>query len=256
MKNVSVEKFAANFTAKTNPASAVIISNLRTAALAAYNSVETAKQLCMMAGQMMLDEKARVEHGDFQQHIASILPEIPYETCRVWMRAAGNILKALPAIDVEATSISTILSTPDGDLPAEALRYKQAWLDFTADKSIRQCLDSVTVYGDDAHRVDRAVNGKVKGGKGSEAASDRKAFEKFTATKLGHITTFLTVAKKSAASGKKQIVGWRELSPVQRNAIGAAFTNSLEKWPNWLLEILADKIKTESKLSDAERLSR
>ena len=248
-KTVSLQKFAANFAATPN-------STLRTAIVAALSSVENAKQLCMMAGQMLLDEKATMEHGDFQAHIAKLVPEVSYETCRVWMRAAANIVKALPTVDVETVSISQILSTPDADLPAEALRYKQAWLDFTADKSIRQCLDSVTVYGDAAHRVDRAVNGKTKGGKGSENAPDRKAFEKFTATKLGHITTFLTVQKKSAASGKKQIIGWRQLSPVQQNAIGAAFTQSLEKWPTWLLEILADKIKTESRLDDAARLAR
>ncbi len=252
MKNVSLEKFARNFAAPAN-------TTLRTAVLAALSSVENAKQLCMMAGQMLLDEKATMDHGDFQQHIAKTIPEVHYDTCRVWMRAAGNIVKALPAVDfvdVEVISISQILSSPEEKLTPDQRIYKQAWLDFTADKSIRQCLDSVTIYGSPAHNVDRAVNGKTKGGKGSENAPDRKAFEKFTATKLGHITTFLTITKKSAASGKKQIVGWRQLSPVQQNAIGAAFTASLQKWPTWLLEILADKIKTESKLGDAERLAR
>ena len=258
MKTVSLQKFAANFAAPSR-GSAPANPHLRTAVLAALSAVENAKQLCMMAGQMLLDEKSTVEHGDFQAHIAKLIPEISYETCRVWMRAAANIVKALPAvdfIDVEVVSISQILSSPEEKLTPDQRIYKQAWLDFTADKSIRQCLDSVTIYGEPAHNVDRAVNGKTKGGKGSDAAPDRKAFEKFTATKLGHITTFLTVTKKSAASGQKQVVGWRELSPVQRNAIGAAFTNSLEKWPQWLLDILADKIKTELKMSDAQRLTR
>ena len=251
MKNVSLQKFAANFAAPAN-------SHLRAAVLAALSAVENAKQLCMMAGQMLLDEKARLEHGDFDAFVAQTIPEVSVQTCRVWMRAAGNIVKALPeaVVDVETVSISQILSKPDAELTPAQRKYKQAWFDFTADKSIRQCLDSVTIYGEPAHNVDRAVNGKTKGGKGSDAAPDRKAFEKFTATKLGHITTFLTVQKKSAASGRKQIMGPRTLSPVQQNAIGAAFTHSLEKWPTWLLEILADKIKTESRMSDAERYAR
>jgi hypothetical protein len=112
----------------------------------------------------------------------------------------------------------------------------------------------VFVDGDDAHRVDRAVNGKTKGGIGKQ--KDRKAFEKFTATKLQHITSFLTVTKKSAASGRRQIIGWRKLSPVQETQIGAAFCAAIEKWPAQLLETIADKIKTEAKLSDAERLAR
>jgi hypothetical protein len=231
-------------------------SPLRTAILAALEAVEGAKQRCIYAGQMLLDEKTQIPHGEFHEHIARVCPEVHYETCRVWMRAAGNISKALPpmVIDVETVSVSQVLAAADADLTPDQRKYKQAWFEFTADKTIKQCLDSVTVYGEPAHRVDRAVNGKIKGGVGMQ--KDRKAFEKFTAIKLGHITTFLTVRKKSAASGRKQIVGWRQLSPVQQNAIGAAFTHSLEQWPAWLLEILADKIKTESRMSDAERLSR
>jgi len=209
----------------------------------------------------LLDAKAQTEHGEhgnFQEFIAKAIPQVSYETCRIWMRAAANISKALPpvTVDVETVSISHILNSEPASLTPDQRKYKQAWLDFTADKSIRQCLDSVTVYGDPAHRVDRAVNGKTKGGKGGKEAPDRKAFEKFTATKLKHITTFLTVAKKSVASGKKQIVGFRKLSPVQQTQIGAAFCMFLETAPDWLLETLADKIKTESKLSPAERLSR
>ena len=248
MKHVSLQKFADNFAAPAN-------TTLRTAVLAALNSVETAKQLCMMAGQMLLDEKAKCQHGDFKAHIAKLIPEISYETANMWMRAAANIAKALPpmTVDVEA---SVILQTPDDKLTPEQLEYKQAWFDFTADKTIKECLNSVTVYGDDAHRVDRAVNGKTKGGKGSEKAADRKAFEKFTATKLGHITTFLTIQKKALGTGKKKIVGWRELSPVQRTQIGAAFTHFLMTAPDWLLDIMADQIKTETKMGPAERLSR
>lgn len=250
MKTVSLQKFADNFAAPAN-------TMLRTAVLAALSSVENAKQLCMMAGQMLLDEKAKVEHGDFQAHIAKLIPEISYETAKVWMRAAGNIAKALPPITVDVeVSVSHILQAPDEELTPDQRQFKQAWFDFTADKTIKECLNSVTVYGDAAHRVDRAVNGKTKGGKGSEKAADRKAFEKFTATKLGHITTFLTIQRKALGAGKKKVVGWRELSPVQKTQIGAAFSHFLMTAPDWLLDIMADQIKTESKMSAAERLSR
>ena len=229
---------------------------LRTAILTALAAVEGAKQKCIYAGQMLLDEKARIDHGEFQDHIAKTIPEVSYETVNIWMRAAANISKALPpmVIDVESVTISQVLASPDAELTPDQRNYKQAWLDFTADKTIKQCLDSVTVYGDPAHRIDRAVNGKLKGGVGMQ--KDRKAFEKFTATKLGHITTFLTVQKKSTANGRKQVIGWRNLSPVQQTQICAAFCSFLQTAPDWLMETLADKIKTESKLSDAERLAR
>lgn len=249
MKTVSLQKFADNFVAPTN-------TTLRTAVLAALNSVENAKQLCMMAGQMLLDAKGQMEHGEFDDYIAKTIPEVSPQTCRTWMRAAANIAKALPplTVDVEVT-VSQVLSLPDDELTEDQRKYKQAWFDFTADKTIKECLNSVTVYGDDAHRVDRAINGKTKGGKGSAAAGDRKAFEKFTATKLGHITTFLTIQKKALGAGKK-VVGWRELSPVQRTQIGAAFTQFLMTAPDWLLDIMGDQIKQETKMSAAERLSR
>ena len=230
---------------------------LRTVVIDALQSVESAKQKCILAGQMLLDKKDLMDHGDFETFVAQQIPEVSIQTCRTWMRAAANISRALPpmTVDVEVT-VSQVLSRPDAELTDEQRKYKQAWFDFTADKTIKECLNSVTVYGDDAHRVDRAVNGKTKGGKGGEKAADRKAFEKFTATKLGHITTFLTVQKKALGTGKKKIVGWRELSPVQRTQIGAAFTHFLMTAPDWLLEVMADQVKTELKMNPAERLSR
>ena len=239
--------------------SLTLTTGLRSAVLDALQSVEFAKQKCILAGQMLLDEKLKIDHGDFQAYIAKTIPEISYDTAKVWMRAAGNVAKALPpmTIDVESeVSVSSILSTPDKDLTTDQLKYKQAWFDFTADKTIKECLNSVMVYGDDSHRVDRAINGKTKGGKGGTKVADRKEFERFTATKLGHITTFLTVRKKMAGTGKSKIVGPRPLSPVQQAQISAAFINFLETAPNWLLLTLHDKITTESKLSEPQRYSR
>lgn len=234
-------------------------TGLREAVIDALQSVEFAKQKCILAGQMLLDEKTRIGHGDFEQHVTKLIPEVSIQTVRTWMRAASSVAKALPpmTIDIQSeVSVSTILSSPDKDLTKDQLKYKQAWFDFTADKTIKECLNSVMVYGDDSHRVDRAINGKTKGGKGGDKVSDRKEFERFTATKLGHITTFLTVQKKMAGTGKKKIVGPRPLSPVQQAQISAAFINFLETAPNWLLITLHDKITTESKLSEPQRYSR
>lgn len=251
MKNVSLKKFADNFTGA--PAET---GKLRTVVLSAMSAVENAKQLCMLAGQMLLDEKEKMEHGEFQAYIAKSIPEISYETAKVWMRAATNILKALPplTVDVEAVTVSEVLAKEDSELSPDQRKYKQAWLDFTADKTIKECLNSVTVYGDDAHRVDRAVNGKTKGGKGSAAAADRKAFEKFIALKLAHITTFLTVQKSVA--GRRRVMGWRQLPPAQDAAVKAAFSQFWKTAPRDVLELSMDVINQELKLNDAERLAR
>lgn len=224
-------------------------------ALEAIASIEDAKQKCMAVGQRLNEIKEKCEHGDFLNRLKNCLPEISSDSANRWMRAAANIIKALPPapIDIEV-SISTILATADKELTADQRKYKQDWFDFTENKTIKECLNSVTVYGDDAHRVDRAINGKTKGGIGKQ--KDRKAFEKFTAEKLRHITTFLTLQKKSVGTGKKKVCGWRKISPVQQTQIGAAFNVFWETAPQWLLEVCADKIKTESKLNDGERLAR
>ena len=235
----------------------VFAKDLRPTIIEALGSVENARQKCLIAGQRLNEEKKRLEHGDFLAELAREIPEITVRTAQSWMRAAGNIYKALPepVIDVESTvTVSDMLTLPDSELTAAQKKYKQSWFEFTADKTIKECCAGVFVDGDEAHRVDRAVNGKTKGGVGKQ--KDRKAFEKFTATKLDHITTFLCINKKSRVTGKKKVTGWRKLSPVQQTQISAAFNLFCETAPEWLLANLKDKITTELKMSDAQRITR
>jgi hypothetical protein len=229
-------------------------TGLKNAVAEALSSVEDARHKCFIAGMKLLELKESVEHGQFDIAVSELLPEITMRTAQAWMRCGQNFLKAIPkpdAIDIEA---SVVLTTPDKDLPEAARKWKQEQLELWGNKTIREASAGVTVDGDEAHRLDRALNGKLKGGVGKQ--KDRKAFEKFTATKLDHISTFLCIKKKSGTSGKKQVVGWRKLSPVQQNQICAAFEVFYKSAPQWLLDHNKDCIAMENKLSEAQRLAR
>lgn len=166
-----------------------------------------------------------------------------------WMDAAERVARLQlhipaaeafqPYLDVggEAVPLSMALTAPEQELSAEALKFRQGVFDFMADKTISEAINAAVDGDSPASRISRAANGKVKGGAGTQ---DRKEFEKFTATKLRHITTFVT----------------QKLSATQRSLITAAFVAAVELWPRWLLEAIADKCRSELKLSDPERAAR
>lgn len=190
--------------------------------------------------------------------VAKHIPEIHHDTANAWMRAATNVAKALKfgdSIEIEATVIplSKLLSAPIEELPEGAHEFRQAWFDFTADKTIKDCINGVMVDGDPAHRIDRAINGKMKGGYRGE---DRKAFDTFIAVKLSHITSSLVLKRQMPGTATTVFSTWRKLPAAQQAAIGTAFAAELEMWPSWLVEVIADKAKQELKKSDGERASR
>ena len=228
------------------------IATIRRVVAEVMASIEESRQKCFILGQILNEAKAVLVHGEFQEYIQKHFPEISYDTANRYAKAAHNILLALPAPELEM-EISQVITLPDESLSDAQKEYKQQWLDFTRDKSVGKAMKGSFLDNDPAVGLLRGAGGKSTGGAGRQ---DRKEFEKFTATKLGHITTFLTVQKKMAGTGKKKSIGPRQLSPVQQAQISAAFINFLETAPNWLLITLHDKINTESKLSEPQRYSR
>jgi hypothetical protein len=151
---------------KTSELRSLISDHVKQLCREATEACEDASQKCLRAGQALLELKATFGHGDFMEVAAREIPNVTHRTLTTWMRAAENITRALGPVDgaIEIESFSEILSTPDDELPQHAREWKQQWLDFTADKTIKECLNGVLVEGDEAHRVDRAINGKTKGG--------------------------------------------------------------------------------------------
>ena len=183
------------------------LERLRLAVLAAQTAVEGAKQKCLAAGQLLNEIRARLAHGEFTPWLAKQVPEISADTAQRGMRAAAHIAQALPPPDAAgagtALAVSEILTRSDRELSPENLRYKQSWFDFTAGKSIKDCLTAVLVEGNGARRVDRAVNARRPGG--TTQAGDRQDFPVFIASRLKDIAARLEHYPRLPAARREEI---------------------------------------------------
>ena len=225
----------------------------------------TAAMKMLIAGQMLLEHREEMMTCHSGKSLAwanKNKPEsdqfglwlesngIASRTAYRWMDAAERIGRAQlgiamsedyrPVIEIEGAqsmSLSAALTLPEAELPPRALEFRQGLLDFMADKSLSEAVASVLDGESPAHRITRASGGKAHGGTRGE---DRKAFEKFTEQKLKHLTTFF---------GAKLHVN-------QKSAILVEFNGALEKWPRWLVEGIADKCRTELKMTDEARKQR
>jgi len=211
----------------------------------AYHAVDSATQKCLIAGQLLNEMKEHLGHEKFMPWVEKTFPEVTHNCCNRWMRGMSNVLKALPAppIDIE---VSVVLTTPKEQLAPAQQKYKQAFLNLTDGRTLKECTSGVFVEGDEPHRIDRAINGKTKGG----AGGDRKDFPRFVARHLGAITSMLVVKKKGAAPKARQ------LAADQRANIGGSFAAALKQWPRPILEVIKEAAAQELKLSDEQRAAR
>lgn len=226
------------------PAHSFNPAQLKQLCLDALHACENAAQKCLAAGQA-LNEAKEYSNGDFMETVAKLVPEVSHKTATTWMRAAANIARALPpmpdCLDIE--SISELLSTPDSELPAEALGWKQGWFDFTADKTIKECLNGVLVEGDDDHRIDRAINGKTKGG----AGGDRKDFPLFVAVKLKdmgvHFSHWAGMTETQKTEAKTALVAAIKGEPMNLRKRNFNFA----VWPDDICEVALEALRDRMK---------
>ena len=224
---------------------------VRTAVVRALQHVDDSRRVCVQAGQLLRELKARCQHGEFLDLVEEFIPEISARTATTWMRAAESVTRALKfpdAIEVDSviTPLSEIIAGDDKKLSKEAKALKQLWFNFTEGKTIKDCIAGVVIDGDADSRIDRAINGKTKGG----AGGDRKDFPRFIARHLRCVTSMLVI-KKSGRPAKA-----RALAADQRANIGAAFDGALKQWPRWTIEIISQTVRQELKLSDEQRTAR
>lgn len=198
---------------------AFIVEKTRKVVLDACFSLEEARQSCLAAGHALIEAREALDRrglgageDGFTEWVKKTIPEITLRTAQLWMRAAANVARALPpvpaddSIDVE---VSEILTKPEEELTPDERKWRQQWLDFTKDKTIKDCLDGVLVDGDEGHRVDRAINGKTKGG----AGGDRKDFPVFVMRKLKEVGSHLG--------------HWDGMDANQRNEVLTVFTAAI-----------------------------
>lgn len=224
------------------------IQRIHDAVNGALAAVENARQKCLAAGQMLNEIKESLPHGEFKLWRQKHLPQISDDTAERWARAAQNIARALPPPRALGVHPSIALTAPDDDLSETARQYKQEWHDFTAGKTIRECLSAVFVEGDAAHRVDRVLNGKLKGG--TNPYDDRKDYPLFIAVKLKDIAGHLS--------------HWPNMTDLQRSEIEQLFraaiigdTTTLSRklsrtfkfqiWPEQLSRLATDALRQRLK---------
>ena len=249
-----------------------VIKSLRGVVLEAVSATCDAVRKCLSAGQALNEARctfnqrrglggafAAWDDGDgWGEFVAKNLPEISDRTAERWMRAAANVFRAVgngqeqmadgKTIDVEAIPVSELLATPDDELPVASREWKQAWLDFTANKTIKDCLAGVFVDGDEAVRADRAINGATAR---QTSGADRKNYPAFIGKKLKQMTEHLVV--KGTRNTPPHA---REIDADQRAKIASAFDGAMIVWPRWLLELLKSAAARELKLSEVERAMR
>lgn len=215
---------------KSSPPEAAILQRIRSAyaEMAACQAVAVNKALYL--GALLIEAKQTVVHGDFLEWRRNAVPELSDDRAERYMQAAANTLKqvTLPVIDLP---ISAVINTPAEDLPSDAAREAQQLIfDFTKDKTIKDCLASVFVDGDEPHRITRAGNGKKLGGTKGE---DRKDWPKFIGQKLSDVAAHLK--------------HWASFSPAQVEVVLSKLSQIVVKWPTPVLAHLKKVITEELK---------
>ena len=220
---------------------------VRSIVLDALDASFHAGQKCLLAGYFLGEQKARLgrtshdekssvhgrnQHSDepgWLAWLAANIPEISQPTAYRWMSAAATVAialkmrppgEALPAgsdMDVasEVLPISRLLTMPEAEVPEASRKMRQDWFDFTAHKTIKECLSGVLIDGEPEAGMKRAVNGKGLGGAGRQ---DRKEFGKFFARALGIATSQVALTTRDRETDQARWAGDRELPAAEQAA--------------------------------------
>lgn len=203
---------------KLQKSTTAAIDTIRAAIDDAMSAAEVAVNKAIHVGQLLIETKPTVGHGNFQEFIREHFPRISYDTAHRWMQAAE---RTVAAIGLDASTIdvpiSALLITSGEELSLESRKAQQTLFEFMADKTIKDCTAGVVRDGDEPHRITRAANGKKLGGSKGE---DRKDFPKFIRVHLRDVNAHLKT--------------WKNFTPAQRDATRLHFTEFFEAMPDTL----------------------
>ena len=207
--------------------------------VAAVHEVALGELKTLLAGVLLLKLKAALGHGQFMTVRQQYFPPLSPDTFERWMNGAELFFENFPlpsTVDIEA---EVILNAPESELPNAALEYRQTCFDFVRGKSFRGIL--------------AALNGRKAGGHRGE---NRRAVEQYIPRHLDKVTAMLTVRKRKPGTEDWFVCNYRNLTSEQKARIISAGTDSLSKWPHWLLVAMREKASLELKVSEPERLAR
>jgi hypothetical protein len=210
---------------------ATAVAQIRSAISEALLAADVAIRKALRVGQLIGEAKPLVGHSNFQSWIEKEFPQISYDTANRWSQMAANVTLAC-GVDPAKLSLplSAILAAAPDSLPATERAAQQLLLDFTANKTIKECMQAIVVDGDEAYRLTRAHHGRTKGGYHEE---DRKDYPKFIAYHLSDVSAHLK--------------SWRNYTGPQMEATAEAFKVALAKWPTPLLDTLRKQLTEELK---------
>lgn len=207
------------------------VATIRAAIDEAMSAAEVAVQKAIHVGQLLIEAKPGLGHGNFQDWIEDHFPDLSYATAHRWMQAAERTCKAL-GIEAGALDlpVSRLLGAGADELSERDTVAQQLLLDFTRDKTIKDCLAAVVVEGDEPHRITRAANGRKHGGSRGE---DRKDWPKFIDIHLKDILAHLKF--------------WKSFTPAQVETTHVKLDGFIAKLPTPLLTHLKQRITEELK---------
>lgn len=228
---------------KLQKSTTAAIDTIRAAIDDAMSAAEVAVNKAIHVGQLLIETKPTVGHGNFQEFIREHFPRISYDTAHRWMQAAE---RTVAAIGLDASTIdvpiSTLLITSGEELSPESRKAQQTLFEFMADKTIKDCTAGVVRDGDEPHRITRAANGKKAA---QTSGEDRKQWGFFISRQLSEMQTNLdALAKgrgKRPAEYQKMMSAFRSAvlgGPLQINPQGN--TKHCPGWPVEVCELVRD----------------
>jgi hypothetical protein len=182
-------------------------------------------------------------------YVEKNFPTLNIRQAQRWIAAAENIVKFLPPPPALEVEISVLLTADTAKLSQPAQQYRQELLGLNNHTTLKDAASGVFNEGDEAHRITRAANGKLKGGRGE---TDRRDFALFTARKLNHLGSHLRHWSRMPAAQRAE-AGHILRSAILGNRInltrqGRDEVFKFNLWPDEFcqvaLETLRDVLKT------------
>lgn len=238
-----------------DPQFIALVERIRTTIDRAFIYLSESLWLVLVAGQQMNELKEIIDYGDFEFARQKYFPKIGERAARNWQQAAAGILREVGAPPAIGIPVSVILLSSEKDLSAEALEYRNKWIDCAADKTLAECAASGMALS-----VTRAWNGRTKGG--TTAFDERKDYSKHIMQHMVQIAEHFSHYDSFSAMQKNEVQRLFRAAIMGRDfvlnrtfngrdcAFPADFSGSERRramWPKDLCEFVLDALKERLK---------
>lgn len=158
-------------------------------------------EVAFIVGHELIELKALVGHGHFMEEMSKWFPGHNPGKLERWMRVSETILRHVP-LPPGVEPPEQILTKEDEDLSGPAIEFKRRFKDFIQDRTLKECISGVILEERDPISAERAVNGKLKGGKGN---GDRKDYPLFIGELAVKISNHLFYYQSYSQAQKSEV---------------------------------------------------